>query len=70
MSVKKLLGNEVSADAILAEALGELEDVLVIGWDKDGGQWISGNVDRGDELIWLLETCKATIMEQYVEQTD
>ena len=63
-----LTNNAVSADKILKDALGELQDVLIIGWDENGGQCISGNINMGSELIWLLETCKATIMEQYAEE--
>ena len=67
MSITELKKEGVSADDVLKDAVGELQDVLIIGWGSNGEQFISGNVNRADELIWLLETCKATIMEQYVE---
>lgn len=46
-------------DAVLEQAIGQYDKVLVLGWDKDGNldARASTNADRKD-LLWMLEGFK------------
>lgn len=50
-------------DAILEEAAGAYETVLLIGWNKDGTFDARGSTGDGPELLWLLEVFKAKLMD-------
>jgi hypothetical protein len=48
---------------ILNGAIKEnLESVVVLGWDKDGGFFFSSSVSGGPEILWLLELAKSKLM--------
>jgi hypothetical protein len=59
---------KLTADEVLKDAFGELQDAVVLGWDEDGRMYFQGNIDLGSELLWLLETAKANIMNGYVDE--
>ena len=49
-------------DAILEEAKGEFESVLLIGWNKDGSFDARGSIADGPNLLWLVEAFKTQLM--------
>ena len=51
-----------SPDRILEEAKGRLEGVVMMGWDKEGNQYFASYYAYGMEVLWLLESCKHTLM--------
>ena len=53
---------DLPPDRILEGAKGELEGVVVIGWDKEGGQYFASSLADGGDVLWLLEACKKTLM--------
>jgi hypothetical protein len=53
-----------NADAVLEQALGRYDQVLVIGWDKEGlfdARATTGLKD-GAECLWLVESFKHKLM--------
>ena len=48
---------------ILRQSIDDYENVLVLGWDKEGlfNPKASSNLD-GKELLWLLEMFKTNLM--------
>lgn len=51
-------------DAVLEQAIGEFDQVLVLGWDKNGnfdGRASLGLKDGG-EVLWLIEHFKFRLM--------
>ena len=50
-------------DRVLQSAVGELEDVVVIGFDKDGGEYFASSVAAGPEVLWLIERMKKALLE-------
>lgn len=52
------------ADNVIEQAIGQYDEVLIIGWDKDGkfdARATLGLKDGGD-VLWLLETLKFKLM--------
>ena len=57
------LPNTQTADELLNEAKGNLQDVLIVGYDRDGDFYLL--TDLADtESLWLLETAKKQLMEE------
>lgn len=50
-------------DNILDAAKGNLESVLVIGWDKEGEPYFSASMADGGDCLWLIEKCKKALLE-------
>jgi hypothetical protein len=55
-----------SPDEVLQGSLGQLEEILVIGWDHDGNLVIRGSVGM-DSAVLLLETAKHTFISEMFE---
>ena len=51
-------------DDLLESVKGELDAVLVIGWDKDGELFAasSKNLEDGGEMLWLIEQFKNNLL--------
>jgi hypothetical protein len=66
-------GAAASADNILKQAVGAYDQVLIIGWAKDGSldaRATLGLKDGGD-VLWLVEVFKTKLMNgDYMEQSD
>ena len=50
------------ADRILKAAIGELTEVVVIGYTKDGEEWFASSVAGGDAALWHLERAKFKLL--------
>lgn len=51
------------ADAILDEAKGELESVVILGYDKKGREYIISSIANGGTVLWLIERAKQLLFE-------
>ena len=49
-------------DVMLQLAKGELDEVVIIGWDKDGELFFSSNVADGGTALWLIEKAKKALL--------
>jgi len=51
-------------DNVLELAAGQFSEVLIIGWDKDGGfdARSSNGLKDGGDILWLVEIFKAKLM--------
>jgi hypothetical protein len=52
------------ADNVLEQAMGQYDDVLIIGYDKEGkfdARATLGLADGGD-MLWLIETLKFKLL--------
>ncbi len=54
---------DIPPDKILEAAKGQLEGVLVIGYDKDGELYTASSYADGGIVIWLLEATKNRLFE-------
>ena len=54
---------DLPPDRVLQEALNaDLEGVVVIGYAKDGSEYMASSIAGGPEVNWLLDRCKARMM--------
>lgn len=49
-------------DLILEEAKGMLDSVVILGYGKDGEQYINTSIADGGDMLWLLEQVKLKLL--------
>lgn len=49
-------------DVMLKLAAGELDEVVILGWDKNGELFFSSNVADGGTVLWLIEKAKLMLL--------
>jgi len=55
---------DIPVEAILEEAIKvDLEEVVVIGWEKDGEMYFSSSKADGGDVLWLMEKAKKMLLE-------
>jgi len=54
-------------DRILKAAIGELDGVVISGFDKNGNLWAASSYADGGNVMWLLEACKTKMMSAIIE---
>lgn len=54
---------DLPADRIITAAQGNLEDVVIVGWDLNGGFYFGSLKADGAEVLWFLEIAKKKLLE-------
>lgn len=54
---------DLDADHVLEAALGKLNGVVVVGFDKDGQEYFASSYADGGEVLWLFERAKKRLLE-------
>lgn len=55
---------EVPSAKVLADAqAAEIEDVVVLGWDKNGLMYFKSANQNGPEILWMLEQARFALLE-------
>jgi hypothetical protein len=52
----------VDPDKVLGAAMGNLESVVVVGYDKTGAEYFAASDPSGPEVLWLLERAKTGLI--------
>ena len=60
------MSDSPTPDAILAAASGRLRDVVVLGIDRDGQDWIRSSTGDVGVIMYLLELAKVRTMASVV----
>ena len=58
---------DIPPDAILESAKGQLEGVVLIGFDKKGDVYAASSYADGGNIMWLLEACKRKMFDSLEE---
>lgn len=53
---------DIDPDQILDRAGGQLEGVVILGYTKEGDEYLAASYADGGTVLWLLERCKASLM--------
>jgi len=61
-----VVSDSPTPDAILAAASGRLRDVVVLGFDRDGQDWIRSSTGDVGAILYLLELAKVRTMASVV----
>lgn len=55
--------NDYDANIMLEAATrADLENVIILGWKKDGSMFFSSSMGDGPECLWLIEKTKAALL--------
>lgn len=55
---------DLPADRLLEKAIeAELAGVVILGYTKDGEQYMASSYADGGTVIWLMEKCKKMLLE-------
>lgn len=54
---------DLPADRVLEGAVGRMEGVVLVGYDKDGDFYFASTYADGGTVLWLLEQCKKKLLE-------
>lgn len=54
--------NNWDPDILLDQAKGELDEVVIIGTRKDGGEYFKSSVGGGPEVLWHLARAKLRLL--------
>lgn len=60
---------DLSPDLLLWRALGELSEVVIIGFDSDGAEYFASSKGNGPDVLWLIERSRHKLMTIVDEQT-
>jgi len=61
--VNGITSPEVSVDQVLEAAIGELEEVVIIGTHKDGKEYFASSIADGPNVNWMLDRAKKALIE-------
>lgn len=61
---------DLEADQLLREAIGELDDVVIIGYTKDGEEYYASSVADGANALWLLQRSIHGLMDVVDREID
>lgn len=56
---------DIPAERVLEQALGKLEKVVVMGYDKDGEEYFASSMADGGDVLWLMERLKQQLLRGY-----
>jgi hypothetical protein len=54
---------DLAPDLVLQGAIGKLENVVIAGYDKDGGEYFAASQGSNAETLFLLERFKKMLLE-------
>ena len=54
---------DLPPDKVLQKAMGELKNVVIAGFTKDGDEYFSSSVADGGAVLWLIERLKKQLLE-------
>lgn len=57
------ISKELPADVLLAEAFGQLQDVVVTGIDKEGRWWFASSSVNDEKILWIIENFKTVLID-------
>lgn len=49
-------------DVVLENNKGKLAGLVILGYDKEGGEYFSSTYADGGEVLWLLERMKLRLL--------
>lgn len=54
---------DLPADKVLEKAIGQLDSVVIMGYDKEGEEVFASSIADGGNVLWLLEQCKLKLLK-------
>lgn len=54
---------DTPSDRLLEAAIGKVDDVLILGYDKDGELYFASSKADGGACLWLMELAKKQLLD-------
>ena len=54
---------DMPPDIVLEAAKGKLEGCIILGYDREEGEYFASTYADGGTVLWLLERCKKLLLE-------
>lgn len=54
---------DIPADRVLEGAIEKLEQVVILGYEKDGSEYFASSIADGGTVLWLLERLKIKLLD-------
>jgi len=54
---------DLPPDKVLEKAIGQLDSVVIMGYDKEGEEVFASSIADGGQVLWLLEQCKLKLLK-------
>ena len=65
INVNFTTGGDLPPDRVLQAAIDEgLSGVVVLGYDKDGNEYMASSYADGQVVGWLLDRCKFALLKE------
>lgn len=61
--VNGITSPDVPVDQVLRSAIGELDEVVIIGTHKDGKEYFASSIADGPSVNWMLDRAKKALIE-------
>lgn len=58
-----LTKHDLPPDQILEAAMGKLDEVVILGWDKEGQLYFASTKADGPNVLWLMEVAKKELLD-------
>ena len=68
IELKLITKLDLDPDRVLSKAIGNLSEVVVMGFDKDGNEYFASSVSDGGSVLWHIERAKHKLMQIADEQ--
>jgi len=53
---------DIDPDKVLKNAIGELEGVVIVGYDKDGEEYFCSSYADGGTALWLIKRLEMQLL--------
>lgn len=63
ITLNNITSLDIPAERVLREAIPELKDAVVIGFDNEGEFYFASSKADGANVLWLLEVAKKKLIE-------
>ena len=61
---------DLDPDRVLAKAMSNMSEVVIVGFHKDGSEYFASSVSSGADTLWHLERAKHKLMRIVDTETE
>ena len=55
--------HDLKPDQVLLEAVGKVQDIVIVGYDLAGNEYFASNMANGAEVVWLLQRANKKLLD-------
>ena len=55
--------HDLPPDRLLEQAKGQVDSVVILGWDKDGELYFASSMADGGNVMWLMRKAEKALLE-------